>query len=133
MSTVVAITKYRRSTPEYPLCVLAVPVSEIAASLGIQLHFWNEDGLGPASGFICRLPSGLVLFVQELEHAREHLGAKGPTVLVEANDFVARSVASAANEVLAALGLAANQVSWLQSEAVIQEARQELAANAKRR
>jgi hypothetical protein len=127
MNKVVAITEYQWSTPEYPLCELAVPVSEIAASLGIHLHFWNEDGLGAASGFMCRLSSGLALLVQEFEHAREHLGSKGPTVLVEATDLVALGVTTATNEVLTAFGLAAHQINWLQSDAGIQAARQVLA------
>jgi hypothetical protein len=129
MNTLIAITEHQWSSPEYPLCELSIPVSEIASSLGIPLHFWSEDGLGPASGFMCRLPSGLVLFVQEFEHARERLGSKGPTVLVEATDLVALGVVAATNEVLAAFGLATHQVSWQQSEAGTQAARQALAAH----
>jgi hypothetical protein len=68
---------------------------------------------------MCRLPSGLVVFIEEFEHARERMGTKGPTVVLESADLAARGVAAAVKEVLAAFGLAAQHVTWVQSEAKI--------------
>ncbi|GLS93879.1 hypothetical protein GCM10007918_11710 [Piscinibacter gummiphilus] len=117
MNTPVAVTEHQWSSPELPLLSLSVSASELAQAFGIPLQSWSEDGLGQAHGFACRLPSGFVVLVQELEHAREHLGEKGATVLLEYADLAAREVASAIEEVLAAFGLAAHHVTWIQSEA----------------
>ena len=124
MSRSEALLEYRWRSAEFPLCVVNVAAADLSARLGIPLNRWSEDGLGPARGFIRRFPSGLALLVQELEHATSHLGAKGPTIYVEAAELVANGIAHTISEVLIALGLSHESLVWLQTESGLEAARQ---------
>lgn len=99
------LTAFAWPTDGVPLAGLAVRVDDLAARLGVPVLAWDEDGLGPARGICCRVPSGRVYFLEELELAVMHQGARGPTVYVDAADLGAFGVGPLVAEVLAALGL----------------------------
>lgn len=107
---------------DFPLCTVNIPVVELAQRLGIPLAEWEGPGLGSASGFCCKLASGLLLLLEEFSHAREHLGATGPTVYVDASDLVEQGFDDVLTSVLADLGLATHHVTWAQTEAGFREA-----------
>ncbi len=111
------------------LCTLSVSVQEIAAALGVPLDQWEEPGLGNANGFSLALPSGMLLLLEELTHAREHLGAKGPTLYVDATDLARQGIQDAIATALAGLGLPAHSLVWSQGEAGLAEARQMIEAS----
>ena len=124
MSTLTHLTEYAWQSAEFPVCTVDVPVGLLAERFGIPLAHWEEPGLGGASGFGCRLASGLVLFLEELSHAREHLGAKGPTIYVEATELVERGIQSTLASTLAGLDLSPQSVTWSQTETGLQAARE---------
>jgi hypothetical protein len=92
-------------TAEVSLATLGVRLEELAGRLSLPLAHWCEDGLGPSLGIACRLPSGRVFLLQELEYALRHGYAKGPAVLVDATDLVEHGVESLLAEILPALRL----------------------------
>ena len=124
MNTLTHLTEYVWQSAELPVCTVDVPVRVLAERFGIPLAHWEEPGLGGASGFGCRLASGLVLLLEELSHAREHLGAKGPTIYVEATELVERGIQSTLASTLAGLDLSPQSVTWSQTEAGLQAARE---------
>jgi hypothetical protein len=63
-----------------PVCETDMPVSRLAEQVAIHLASWEDDPLGSATGFLCRLPSGLVLLLEKFPHAPEQLAARGPAV-----------------------------------------------------
>jgi hypothetical protein len=95
------------------LATLSVRVGELAARLGFSVSVWDEDGLGPARGFVCRLPSGRVFGLQELEHEIRYQWAQGPNVLVDAGDLASQGIEPLLGEVLDGLGLCRADVTWL--------------------
>ena len=99
------LTSFTWATDGVPLAALAVPVEALAARLALPLRTWDEPGLGPARGLGCRLPSGRVCFLEELELAIQHQGARGPTVYVDAADLGSVGVEPMVAEVLGAMGL----------------------------
>jgi hypothetical protein len=118
------ITEYAWRSGDFPLCVIDVPVAELAERWGIALAHWDEPGLGPASGFACRVgAAGLVVFLEELAHARESLGAPGPTLIVEAAELVERGIDSTLATVLSHFGLSDRNVTWVRTDAGLQHAK----------
>jgi hypothetical protein len=113
---------------DLPLCTLSVPVAELAKRFGLKLDQWDEPGLGRGIGFGCTLASDLVMFLEEYEHARTHLGSPGPTVHIEASEMVTRGVDKALQEVLVGLGLTRTDVAWSQSQDGLETARQRIQA-----
>ena len=109
---------------EFPICTLNVPVAELARRFGFSLVHWDEPGLGSASGFGCKLASGLVVHLEEFAHARQYLGEAGPTVHMEASELVAQGVERSLTHVLAGLGLSPANVAWSQSESGLQSAQE---------
>jgi hypothetical protein len=95
---------------EVPVMDLREPVAGIADRLGLIVERWEEDGLGPASGFLVRLSSGRIVLLQEMEHAVKRLGAKGPTVLADAGEVAAVGPAPIASEIVEGLDLSADAV-----------------------
>ncbi len=134
MRTLTPVIEYVWQSDEFPICTVDVPVAEIAARFGIPLLFWEEPGLGSASGFGCRLASGSMILLEEFAHARQHLGAKGPTIYVEAAELVERGIPRTLESIRVGLGLAPENVSWSQTESGLEAARQIVqAAQARRR
>lgn len=106
---------------EYPLCTLTVRIDVLAARLGFTLVSYVEDGLGPAKGFACRLPGGMLMVAEELEHMIEHGMARGPAIEVELLKLHELGVEGALQAVLPPLGLTRADLDWVQSQAVVDE------------
>jgi hypothetical protein len=124
MDAPTALAAYTWHSFEFPICTLNVPVAELAQRFGFSIVHWDEPGLGSATGFGCKLPSGLVVHLEEFAHARQHLGTAGPTVHMEASELVAQGVERSLTNVLTGLGLSPVNVAWSQSESGLQSARQ---------
>jgi hypothetical protein len=101
-------------------------VDELAARLDLLIHEWQIDGLGPARGFGCRLPSGCVFELQELQHAIQYHGSKGPNLFVDAADLVAKGVQSLLAEILQELHLTISDLIWVMDHAGEQQAARSL-------
>ena len=112
------------SSPEFPVCVVNVPVADLAGRLCIPLTQWEEPGLGGATGFGCKMASGLLVRLEELAHARANLGAKGPTVYVQAHELIERGIQGTLAEILVGIALSPENVTWSQSESGVEAARQ---------
>ena len=98
---------------DFPVAVLAVRVEDLARRLGLELQIWEEEGLGPATGALCRLPSGRLVALCEHAHAVEHLGAPGPDVVVNGADLLASGANALVAEILAAFDLPRSAVAWM--------------------
>jgi hypothetical protein len=109
----VQIADYRFSSTDWPVVRLVVNVATLASRFGFTIDHWEEDGLGPASGMLLRLASGRVVLVCELEHAVKHLGARGPTIHVDASHLAQDGVEPLVNEVLDALELSRDATDWI--------------------
>jgi hypothetical protein len=134
MNALEQLREYRWRTDEFPVCSVNVRVAELSRRLGFQEESWNEDGLGKATGFLCRAPSGLIILARELEHAVQHFGDQGPTLYIEADDVMRRGVQTAVNEVLEALSLPESSLTWSQQDSAPEAAREAVArAEQKRR
>lgn len=99
------LTSYTWPSDRVPVAGLRVRVADLAANLGLPLATWSVDGLGPASGFGGRLPSGRVVLVEELELQVRYQGAPGPTVYMDATDLGSLGIEPLAQEICDALGL----------------------------
>ena len=96
-----------------PLFQISVRAAELAQRNGLQLRHWDEDGLGPASGFVFRTDGGDIFVVQELAHAIEHLGSEGPTIWADKGSAETRGVAAVVDACLGALGIYESDVTWI--------------------
>ena len=124
MAEIEALSVYRWPTEDFPLASLDVRLSELASRLRIPVYTWEEDGLGPASGVACRLGTGFVFLLRELEHAVEHLGSTGPDIYVDAEDVASAGVESLVSVILDALALSESNLVWVQESAIRDEAAQ---------
>lgn len=93
------------STDDRLMARLAVRLEDIAAKNDLTLQNWIEDGLGPAIGCGGRLPSGVIIFLRELEHLISRSKAKGPDVFADAADLQEIGVDKLLSETLSALSL----------------------------
>src|ERR1051325_8592183 len=106
MQTARQVFGYRFPNPvEQSVATLNLPVHRIATKIGFTPESWEEDGLGPATGFFIRLASGRVLLLRELEHAMKRLGAQGPTVWADIADLVELGTEGLVKELLDGLDL----------------------------
>jgi hypothetical protein len=110
MSNVEYIATHHFPTAECGLASLSMRVDELAARLGFTVHSWRDDGLGPARGFACRLPSGLVFVMVEHLLSIEHSYSRGPLILVDATDLSRLGVEHLLKEILQALNLSRTDV-----------------------
>jgi hypothetical protein len=110
---VVQIPDYRFSSTDWPIVRLVVNVATLASRFGFSIDHWQEGGLGSASGMLLSLASGRVVLLRELEHAVRYLGAKGPTIHVEASHLAQYGVEPLVNEVLDALELSRDATDWI--------------------
>ena len=124
MSVVSFPPEYAWQSGELPVCTVSVPVAELSHQLGVPLASWEEAGLGKASGFVYKLASGEVLLLEEFAHAREHLGAAGPTVYTEVSTLVELGIERTVTTVLAGLGISPANLTWVQTEAGLRAAQQ---------
>jgi hypothetical protein len=120
MTSLAYVAEYVWPSMEIPLCTIDVPIATLAEQHGMPLSRWEESGLGSASGFGCRVPSGLFLFVEELDYARQYLGYKGPAIYVAATELIERGLAETLAIALAGLELSAHNLVWVQTEEGLQ-------------
>jgi hypothetical protein len=115
MARILAIDNHRwPSGAEFPLAGLSVRLSRIAEDQNLALTRWEEDGLGFATGAFCRLPTGRVILLRELDHLVEHFSPQGPEVLIDAGELAAEGVTKIIEEVIEQLGLGRESLSWIQ-------------------
>lgn len=95
---------------DWPIARLTVRLPIIADANDLTLDNWEEDGLGPATNCVFRLPSGIVVLLQELEHLIGRSLAKGPDVYADAGDVEKLGIDEILDETLLALGLKASDV-----------------------
>src|SRR5262245_60200969 len=124
------LASYTWPTAPVALAALAVRVDDLATRLGVAVHTWDEDGLGPACGFGGRLPSGCVVLLQELQYSIQYHGAIGPGVFVDASELGAVGPDPLVEELLAELGLSKSDLAGVVDEAALRNAA-ELAARAR--
>ncbi len=87
---------------------LLVAVDEIAARNGMRLESWEEDGLGPARGFLCQLPSGRVILARALTY--QAAACPGAELLADLTEIARTGVESVLAEAVASLGVAPQEV-----------------------
>ncbi|MBB4125821.1 hypothetical protein GGR77_001092 [Xanthomonas translucens] len=109
------LSKDDRLLVEFPLCTIQTSIFELSERLQIPLDSWEEPGMGEAHGFGCRLASGAIVVLVELDHGRNHLGS-GPTIYVEASQLVEHGIEVTLSETIAGLLLSRESVTWLQTE-----------------
>ena len=108
-------------------------VDQLAARTGLRPEHWDVDGLGPAVGALCRLPSGIVIQLRELEHAVTYYGARGPDISADLGEIAAHGIETIRDQALAALGLTLDDVTAQPSPEAAEEAREFLAQLKQRR
>ena len=113
MPSVTAVDEHFFSGGDIEVAGLAIRVDDLADRLGLEIRTWNEDGLGPARGMVCRLPSGRLVALRELTYAVEYHGQRGPDVIVAGDDLVALGADALVSEILAAFGLPRSAVDWV--------------------
>lgn len=118
------LREYRFPLDDVALCSFRVSLSEIATRLNLPIHPWEEDGLGPARAAGCRLPSGLVVVLEEHDHAIEHLASPGAFAKVDVGEVAARGIDPLVDEILGALSLSRADVDWIQPPEVVEWARE---------
>lgn len=104
------LTSFAWATHGVPLAALAVRMEALAARLDVPLRIWDEPGLGRARGLGFRMISGRVCFLEELELAIQHQGARGPTAYVDAADLGSLGVEPMVAELLGVLGLSRTEL-----------------------
>src|SRR5262245_43147077 len=97
----------------WPIAHLRTRVRDIAQRFGLTVEAWEENGLGPASGFIIGLPSGRAMALRELTYLIEREGAEGPELLADAGDVAAFGVEALVAEMLDALDLPRQAIAWI--------------------
>ncbi|MGC2780745.1 MAG: hypothetical protein WA418_34425 [Bradyrhizobium sp.] len=113
MKPVTQVFDYRFPNVDFAIMTISRRLADLAASHDWTVETWDEDGLGEASGVPLRLGSGRTVLLMELRHAIEHLGETGPTAFIDGADLATHGVAVLLAEVLAALGLTEQDMSWI--------------------
>jgi hypothetical protein len=113
---------YRWPNDGIPFAGLDLRMDDLASRLGIDVHVWNDDGLGQARGLAFRSSSGRVYLLEELDVAVRYYGATGPGVYVDAADLATVSLDTLVDDVVAALGIARHEVVWVADESLRQSA-----------
>jgi hypothetical protein len=93
------------------IAILAVPVETIERRFELSAEEWIEDGLGPARGFWCMLPSGRVISLVEFAH-RAETAYPGPNLSVDSHEFHRIGGARLLKDALEGLGLTEADVVW---------------------
>jgi hypothetical protein len=104
--------------PTSPLWIatLRIRVDVLADRFGFKIEEWQEDGLGSARGFVCRLSSGRLVLIYELAHQVNVLGHPGPNVEMDTSDIARDGIDAPLREVLDAFGLTSADVEGKQND-----------------
>jgi len=121
------IASYTWPNDGIPLARLGLGMDELASLLGVTVHTWTVDGLGPARGLGFRAASGRIFLLEELEFAVLHHGAVGPDVYADASDLAQFGPDPLVEEIVLALGIARSDV-VLVAELSVQDAAAALVA-----
>ncbi|MBY0521840.1 MAG: hypothetical protein K2R98_00490 [Gemmataceae bacterium] len=113
MAQLERLASYMWPTDAFPIASLNIRVQELASRLGLAVSDWEVDGLGPASGFGCRLPSGRVLLLEELELSVKYQGSTGPYLYLDAAEVAENEPEDLMIDILGALGLSDSDVRWV--------------------
>ena len=105
-----------------PFAGLGLRMDDLASRLGVAVHTWDVDGLGPARGLGFRSVSGRVYLLQELELAVRYHGAPGPEVHVDAAELATFCPEALVHDVVATLGIARQNVPFVADKSVQQNA-----------
>lgn len=105
----------RWPTEDMPLASTRRRASEIAAHVGVELDYWEENGLGAACGFVMITPAGRMVQVRELAHIVEQ-GWGGAGIDVDAADVLDPGVDQLLAEVVDLFGLTDEDLIWRQAE-----------------
>jgi hypothetical protein len=118
MNGLFALQAHTWKSTDFPLFQISLSAANLADRAQLPLHSWVEDGLGPASGFLCQLSSGLVALVQDFALAP----ALGASVHIDASEIVERGVESPLRDILRAFELSDDVVTWRQTEQGVENA-----------
>jgi len=105
-----------------PFAGLGLRMDDLASRLGVAVHTWDVDGLGPARCLGFRSVSGRVYLLQELELAVRYHGAPGPEVHVDAAELATFCPEALVHDVVATLGIARQNVPFVADKSVQQNA-----------
>jgi hypothetical protein len=105
-----------------PFAGLGLRIDDLASRLGLAVHTWNVDGLGPARGLGFRSETGRVYLLQELEMALRYHGAPGPEVHADAAELASVGAEALIEDVVVTLGIARRDVVFVADESVRQTA-----------
>jgi hypothetical protein len=108
-----AVTSYTWPNDGISFASLGMRVDDLANRLGLPVHAWDVDGLGPARGFGFRVPTGRVYLLEELEMAVRYHGATGPSVYVDALDLATLGAKALIQEVVTGLGLQESDIAFV--------------------
>jgi hypothetical protein len=89
------------------LAVLHLDAEQLANRLHVTAERWEEEGLGPAIGFSCRLSSGRVVLVYSL-----HAQPNKLNVSMDSQDLVQANPENLLSEILRAFELTREDVVW---------------------
>lgn len=94
------------------IAILSARVDTLARLFGFSPEEWEEDGLGPARGFWCKLQSGHVFSLIEFAQ-RPSKALQGPNLSVDSQAYQLIGGETLLHEVLDALGLTDTDVAWV--------------------
>ena len=96
---------------DQPIALLQTSAEDLALRHGLLLEKWEEDGLGPACGFACMLPSGRVVLIYDLEHMNRSVGIAS-NVSADLGDIANVGPAVIVAEVLSTFRVTRSEVLW---------------------
>ena len=106
---------------------VGVRFADLASRMSLRTDHWEEEGLGPAVGALCRLSSGTVILLKELEFAVTYHGARGPDISADLGEVAAQGVGTIRSQALLALGLTDADVTAQPPSDADEQARESLA------
>jgi len=99
---------------DWPIARLGIGIDDIVAQPGFEPESWEESGLGIARGGFVALPSGRVVLLQELDHSKKMYGRYETDISADVRDFVTFGAELLVDEVIAALSVSRDVVTWSQ-------------------
>jgi len=97
---------------DWSLATITCRVPDLAARLGVEVEFWEEDGLGTARGFALG-PSASPLLVSEQLHSLDIHPLYATVITIDGGEAAAMGHAALLDRALAMLGLERDMVTWV--------------------
>lgn len=98
------------------IAILKPDLAALAASNALVLESWEEEGLGPATGCGCRLPSGRVVALARFEHLAAS-AFPGPNLSVDSEEHRKLGTDRLLAEVRDAFRLGEGDFAWTEPRA----------------